>query len=91
MTRSRVDAGGHLAVPQEVLAALMLSDGDIVEFVPHDGGRYLLVPRNREVSDLKGMFVHSRALTTDEMGEAVASEAVKGNLAGGSHSDERDA
>lgn len=83
MTRSRVEAGGHLAVPQEVLADLTLKGGDIVEFIPHDGGCYLLVPRNRDVSALKGLFSTSRHLSVEDMNDAAAAEAAKAKAAGG--------
>lgn len=82
MTSATVGADGVLAIPFDVLAALRVDEGDRIEFVLLEEGQCLLVPLNRSVTELRGLFGKpARAVSLDEMNDAVARRAAGGEPA----------
>ncbi len=70
MTAATVTSKGQITIPASVRAAMSLDAGTKVEFVELEPGEYKIVPINRSVKRLKGMFAHkalSRPVTIEEM------------------------
>ena len=70
MTAATVTSKGQITIPASVRAAMGLDAGTKVEFVELEPGEFKIVPINRSVKRLKGMFAHkalSRPVTIDEI------------------------
>jgi antitoxin PrlF len=78
VSTSTVTTKGQITLPRDVRRALGLEAGDKVDFVEVEGG-YKLVPLRKDVRALKGRFARrvERAVTLDEMEEAIAQAAVE--------------
>lgn len=71
---------GQITVPVEVRRALGLQAGSKVEFVPTERGVYELVVKTGSIRDLYGMLpAPARAVTLQEMDDAIADGAAEGN------------
>lgn len=72
---------GQVTVPVEIRRALGLRPGSKVEFVPTGRGVYELVVKTGSIRDLYGMLPPpARAVTLEEMDDAIAEGAAEGNL-----------
>ena len=80
MPISTVTSKGQITMPLAVRTALGLQTGDKVDFVPIEGG-FKVVAVHKDVSTLKGRFAGrlKKAVSIDEMNEAVAAEAMQGH------------
>lgn len=75
MTAATVGANGALTIPPEVLIALGLQDGDRLELVLLDDEQCLLVPLNRSVTELRGMFGKpARPVSIGDMNDSIANQ-----------------
>jgi antitoxin PrlF len=79
MTSATVGADGALAIPTDVLEALRVREGDRIEFVLLGEGQCLLIPLNRSVTELRGMFGKpAQPVSIDEMNKALSSRGAGG-------------
>ena len=70
MTAATVTSKGQITIPAAVRSAMSLDAGTKVEFIEMEPGQFKIVPINRSVKRLKGMFAHkaqSRPVTIEEM------------------------
>jgi antitoxin PrlF len=70
MTTATMTSKGQITIPASVRAAMSLDAGTKVEFVELENGEYKIVPINRSVKRLKGMFAHkalSKPVTIEKM------------------------
>jgi antitoxin PrlF len=74
MTTATITSKGQITIPASVRAAMSLEAGTKVQFVEVAPKRFEIIPINRSLMDLKGMFAHKalkRPVTIEEMKEAV--------------------
>jgi AbrB family looped-hinge helix DNA binding protein len=73
MSEATLTSKGQLTLPKPVRDALGLQAGDRIDFVESERG-YLLVPVNRDLRTLRGMFKGRRkkAATLADMKAAIA-------------------
>lgn len=78
MQESKVTARGQTTLPRDVRAALGLEAGDTVRYIVEDGRVEML--KARHVRELSGMLRRpgQRAVSLDEMNEAIAGGAAEG-------------
>ena len=76
MPTSTVTSKGQITLPMDVRTALGAEAGDLIEFVPVDGGYKLVVVR-QNVERLRGRFAGrvARPVSIQEMDEAIAAAA----------------
>ncbi|SPJ25999.1 AbrB/MazE/SpoVT family DNA-binding domain-containing protein [Palleronia abyssalis] len=77
MMESGVTAKGQTTLPRKVRQLLDLHAGDRVRYVVLDHGE-VRVSKLRPVSELAGCLKAPRAVTLDDMDEAIASGASRG-------------
>lgn len=83
MTRtSKVDKKGQIALPREMLAALHVQAGDVVELTLQDDGGVRVHPRRKKASEVCGMLKSRTSVTStiEEMDEAVNNAFRDGDL-----------
>jgi antitoxin PrlF len=83
MTTATITSKGQITIPASVRAAMSLEAGTKVEFVEVAPKRFEIIPINRSVMELKGMFAHKalkRPVTIEEMNEAVKQAAAESYL-----------
>ena len=66
MTKTKLNAKGQITIPIKVRKELQLNAGDQLVFVQFAAGRYELMDRNKQVTDLKGMFGAAKTSVTIE-------------------------
>ena len=66
MTKAKLNAKGKITIPIKVRKELQLNAGDQLVFVQLAPGRYELMARNKQVTDLKGMFGAAKTSVTIE-------------------------
>lgn len=76
MPQAKVTSKGQITLPKLVRDALGLATGDRVAFV-EDAGGFRLVPANRDVRELRGMFHQPgrKPVSIDEMNATVRRRA----------------
>ena len=73
MATDTLTSEGQVTIPLELRAELGLNPGDKVEFTKDHNGNLILIPLNRSVRRLKGMFgKFPRTVSIEEMNEAIA-------------------
>ncbi len=83
MTTATITSKGQITIPAAVRAAMSLNAGTKVEFVEVAPKRFEIIPINRSVMELKGMFAHKalkRSVTIEEMNEGVKQAAADSYL-----------
>lgn len=76
MTSATITSKGQVTIPLEVRTKLGLRPGSRVSFVPTESGGYEIHYSADSVSTLKGAVTPpARAVSIEEMNEAVAAEA----------------
>ncbi len=76
MSTATLTTKGQITIPAEVRKAMSVSQGDRVEFVEVEPGKFLLCAATRSMTELKGRFGKpSRAVSIEEMNEAIAQAA----------------
>jgi AbrB family looped-hinge helix DNA binding protein len=77
MATATLTSKGQITIPVRVRAALRLEPGDRVEFVESETGEFTMIPANRSVRELDGMFKGRRKkpLSIKEMNAAIARRA----------------
>ena len=79
MTAATLGAEGVITLPANVIDRLTLIEGDRIEFVELHAGQFLLIPVNRSVVELKGMFGKpARQASIADMNRAIASGGAGG-------------
>jgi AbrB family looped-hinge helix DNA binding protein len=68
---------GQITIPIQVRQALSLEPGDRIEFVETEKGEFVIIPANRSVRELDGMFRGRRKkpVSIEEMKAAIARRA----------------
>lgn len=56
MTAATMTSKGQMTIPKSIRDKLKLKPGDRIDFVENSDGRVLLMPRNRDVRELRGFF-----------------------------------
>ena len=80
MTAAIVGENGVVTLPPQVLDGLNLLEGDRIELVLLGDGQCLLVPANRSVCDLKGMFgTPDKPVSIAEMDRAISGRGKAGS------------
>jgi len=78
MTAATVTSKGQITIPADVRKALSVGNGDRVEFVALEPGKFLFVAAKRPVTELKGLFGRpQKAVSIDEMNAAIARKAAE--------------
>lgn len=77
MGTATVTSKGQITIPVEVRNALGLRSGSRVGFVPTGTGSYELVAETRTITSLKGAVASTRAVSLDEMDDAIGRGAVE--------------
>ena len=84
MSAATVTSKGQITIPADVRRTLHIAAGDRVEFVETGPGRFEMVAATGSVRDLKGVAgPRERAVSLEEMDEAIAAGA-SGSNAGAS-------
>lgn len=77
MAAATLTSKGQVTIPIQVRHALGLEAGDRIEFVETEKGQFAIIPTNRSVRELDGMFKgrRKRPVTIEEMNAAIARRA----------------
>jgi len=77
MAAATLTSKGQITIPVQVRAALGVQAGDRLEFVELKKGQFVIMPANRSLKELKGMFQGRRKkpVSIEEMNEAIARKA----------------
>lgn len=77
MAAATLTSKGQITIPLQVRAALGLEPGDRVEFVETEKGEFVIIPANRSVRELDGMFKgrQKKPVSIEEMNAAIARRA----------------
>lgn len=76
MSTATLTTKGQITIPAEVRKAMSVSQGDRVEFVEIEPGKFLLFAATRSMTELKGRFGKpDRPVSVEEMNEAIAQAA----------------
>lgn len=77
MAAATLTSKGQITIPIQVREALGLEAGDRIEFVETEAGEFTMIPANRSVRELNGMFKGKRkkAASIEEMNAAIARRA----------------
>ncbi len=74
MATSTITRKGQTTIPLKVRNHLKLRAGDKIEFVIQPDGKVVMVPKNIDIRELKGMLAPApRRLTIEQMDEAIRS------------------
>lgn len=72
MSSATITSKGQLTLPKTVREGLGVGPGDRVEFVPQDGGAYLVMPVSSSVMALKGVIAPPKnPVSLDDMDRAI--------------------
>ena len=74
MTKAIVGSNGRVTIPTRVRAALRIYPGDRIEFVEIERGTFAIVPINKSVKELNGLFRGrvSKPISIEEMNAVIA-------------------
>jgi AbrB family looped-hinge helix DNA binding protein len=75
MSQATVTTKGQITIPAAVRANMKVGAGDKIEFVELGNGKYELIAVTREAKTLKGLFKSSRAVSVEEMNQAISESA----------------
>lgn len=79
MTTATISSKGQTTIPGAIRRGLGLVAGDRVEFLLAPGGYAVLLPRDMQPRDLRGLLPRpDRPATVEEMREAVVEAATSG-------------
>lgn len=77
MTTATISSKGQTTIPGAIRRELGLAAGDRVEFLLAPGGYAVLLPRDLQPRDLRGLLPRpDRPATIEELNEAVAEAAI---------------
>ncbi len=73
-TTTRVDENGQIVLPRQILDALHVQAGDVVELTLQEDGAVRVEPKRRRASEVCGMLKSRTSVesTLEEMDRAVA-------------------
>ena len=78
MPEATLTSEGQVTVPVSVRRALRIDAGDRIDFVEVGEGRFEVVAATRSIREFSGMLAgERRAVSIDEMNEAIASEGAR--------------
>ncbi|BEV12472.1 AbrB/MazE/SpoVT family DNA-binding domain-containing protein [Asticcacaulis sp. DW145] len=76
MSTATLTTKGQITIPAEVRKAMAVGQGDRVEFVEVEPGKFLLFAATRSMTELKGRFGKpDRPVRIEEMNDAIARAA----------------
>ena len=75
MSTATVTSKGQITIPSAIRSALKVVAGDRVEFVRIADDRFEVVAATQEVTQMRGMVKAKRAVSIDEMNQAVRAKA----------------
>lgn len=76
MSTATVTTKGQITIPADVRKAMSVANGDRVEFVEVEPGKFMLFAATRSITELKGRFGKpDRTVTIEEMNDAIAQAA----------------
>ncbi|MFZ3342297.1 MAG: AbrB/MazE/SpoVT family DNA-binding domain-containing protein [Terriglobales bacterium] len=77
MAVATLTSKGQITIPSRVRQALGLDAGDRVEFVEQAKGQFTIIPVNRSIRELKGLFQgkRSKPVSIEEMNAAIRKRA----------------
>lgn len=76
MATATISSKGQVTLPREVRAALGVSTGDRLDFVPLDDGTYAIVPASHSIRALKGLLPRrERPVSLERMDAAIEAGA----------------
>lgn len=81
MTTATMTSKGQVTIPKQVRDSLHLHTGDRIEFVLQKNSEAMMKPVTKSVDDVFGRLhtSHQKALSVDEMNEAVARRMKESN------------
>ncbi len=78
MQTAQLTSKGQITIPASVRRALQVAEGDRVEFVQIEPGRFEFMAATRDVRELKGMFGPAKApVSIETMNAAIAARAAQ--------------
>ncbi|MGA9476007.1 MAG: AbrB/MazE/SpoVT family DNA-binding domain-containing protein [Terriglobales bacterium] len=79
MAVATLTSKGQITIPSRVRRALGLEAGDRLEFVEQAKGQFAIVPANRSIRELKGLFQgkRSKPVSIEEMNAAIRKRAAR--------------
>lgn len=82
MTKSTVTSKGQITIPKEIRVQAMIHEGTQIDFQLQADGKILIIPIQRQISQLKGIIKSKRKkpVSLTEMKKAIsdgAQEAMK--------------
>lgn len=75
MATATITSKGQITIPAPVRMDLHVGPGDRIEFVKLSDGRYEVVAATQDVSCIKGVVKASRAVSIEEMDNAIRKKA----------------
>ena len=75
MTTATITSKGQITIPAPVRTDLHVGPGDRLEFIKLTDGRYEVVATSQDISCLKGIISSTRAVSIEEMDEAIRKKA----------------
>jgi AbrB family looped-hinge helix DNA binding protein len=75
MTQSTLSSKGQITVPAAVRRELKIGEGDKLEFIEIEKGRFEIIAVTREASSLKGIINTSNKATIEEMNKSISDSA----------------
>lgn len=81
MATATLTSKGQITIPASVRQTLALEAGDRIEFVEIEKGQFAIIPANRSIRELDGMFKSKRKkpVSIEEMNAAIARRAAQLN------------
>ncbi len=77
MSTATLTSKGQITVPKSVRDQLGLETGDRIEFVETEAGAFSIIPATRDVKALKGIVSAKKAVSIEEMQQAVRRRAAQ--------------
>jgi AbrB family looped-hinge helix DNA binding protein len=77
MATATITSKGQITIPAAIRSDLHVSPGDRVEFVRVTEGRYEFIAATQDVSALRGIVKVDKAVSVDDMNEAIKAKAGK--------------
>lgn len=75
MTTATLTSKGRITIPAPVRTDLHVGPGDRLEFIKLTDGRYEVVAASQDISCLKGIISSTRAVSIEEMDQAIRKKA----------------
>ena len=79
---ARINEGGEITLPRQVMDALNMHVGDVLDIETQTDGTLRIIPKTLHARDVAGMLAGKSAVrsTIEEMDEAVAEAFRRGDL-----------